>query len=579
MDINYLNSEELDFEIRSRGVQPGHNQEARRKQYRAMLKEIRAFPDKYKRKYFFDVGENLDSVRRSLHSLQPQACMLGTENPDSFLVKGFRTRLHYLSLRVAYLKPVSETERLELFQISNAVFDLEQCLSDLDKPESTEPEEAVCSQFVTTTGELAQSTPNKPQTVDSLLTEQFFEISEAPPTEKPSVIRDGSTLVTSTIISSTSSGDQYSPFQRDLVPPEIPIEEHIRPFEAEKPTIKPLVNLSNEPDCSIAIHSCASHPQASLPALTQKSMPVFKWNIRFSGNSGRGSVSSFLEKVEELRISRNVTSTELFNSASLLFTDVALLWYRSIKNQVSSWSQLVTLLKRDFLPPDYDHDLLLEIIARTQGVNENVMVYILSMEALFRKLSKPYPEEYILKQIIRNLNPYFSEKLSLCEVVSLDQLKDLCRKVQENKVRVDKYRPPPQKKSGLLEPEMACLAIQSDSSYPPRNARNPSGQRSLPMTRAPQGRLPAPPLGQLQCWNCSSYGHVAVSCPRPKTTFCYGCGRRGAIRTTCPNCNADVRQPKNEGAGSGRGAAAVFSQPRPYTSDTLADAVPENAHR
>ncbi|KAK4884140.1 hypothetical protein RN001_000411 [Aquatica leii] len=53
-------------------------------------------------------------------------------------------------------------------------------------------------------------------------------------------------------------------------------------------------------------------------------------------------------------------------------------------------------------------------------------------------------ESEIIDQILRNLNPYFSERVSLHDVDSLDRLKELCRKVQDVKSRIDKYHPLPQ---------------------------------------------------------------------------------------------------------------------------------------
>ncbi|KAK4881420.1 hypothetical protein RN001_004739 [Aquatica leii] len=92
---------------------------------------------------------------------------------------------------------------------------------------------------------------------------------------------------------------------------------------------------------------------------------------------------------------------------------------------------------------------------RTQGPHEDVFFYIMSVEALYRRLETQPSESEIIDQILRNLNPYFSERVSLHDVDTLDRLKELCRKVQDVKSRIDKYHPPPQKRSVLLEPDLA----------------------------------------------------------------------------------------------------------------------------
>ncbi|RVE53122.1 hypothetical protein evm_002219 [Chilo suppressalis] len=82
---------------------------------------------------------------------------------------------------------------------------------------------------------------------------------------------------------------------------------------------------------------------------------VHKLNIRFNGKT---CVKAFLQRLEELCLSRGVTDGKLFNSAAELFTDEALCWYRGVQSEVHSWLGLKTLLLDEYLPSDYDHRLL-----------------------------------------------------------------------------------------------------------------------------------------------------------------------------------------------------------------------------
>ncbi|KAH0814758.1 hypothetical protein GEV33_008033 [Tenebrio molitor] len=65
-------------------------------------------------------------------------------------------------------------------------------------------------------------------------------------------------------------------------------------------------------------------------------VPVHKWNLKFSGEDPRLSLSSFLIRVEELRIARHATEEDLYNSAIDLFEGRALTWYRSIRRQATA---------------------------------------------------------------------------------------------------------------------------------------------------------------------------------------------------------------------------------------------------
>jgi hypothetical protein len=63
---------------------------------------------------------------------------------------------------------------------------------------------------------------------------------------------------------------------------------------------------------------------------------VYKWGVSYDG---RSVLVAFLEKVKDLTVARGVTEDELFRSAYDFFTEPALTWYRSVRDNVSSWNQ------------------------------------------------------------------------------------------------------------------------------------------------------------------------------------------------------------------------------------------------
>lgn len=281
------------------------------------------------------------------------------------------------------------------------------------------------------------------------------------------------------------------------------------------PVASSTMNLTNAPNLSV------------LPVYS-KSPAINKWGIKFSGQSSTESVMSFLEKINELCEARNISTEDLFTASVDLFSGTALLWYRNIKKEVHCWSELVNCLKRDFLPVDYEDDLLSEIRSRTQGPSENVLFYIIAVEALFNRLTTPPIEKDIVKQIRRNLNPYFAEKLVMIETISLSDLKDKCRSIQELKTRNERYHPPPSKKQGLLEPDLACLNLND-----------------IPTVSKAKSIVTQPvTVSSMLCWNCQHPGHSHRECTAARSLFCYKCGTKGYYSNSCINC-----LPKNEQAG------------------------------
>lgn len=65
--------------------------------------------------------------------------------------------------------------------------------------------------------------------------------------------------------------------------------------------------------------------------------PISKWGVTFDDTS---SVTDFMERVEEVRLSRRVSKQQLLVSAAEIFSERALVWFRSIRNTISTWDDL-----------------------------------------------------------------------------------------------------------------------------------------------------------------------------------------------------------------------------------------------
>jgi hypothetical protein len=121
-------------------------------------------------------------------------------------------------------------------------------------------------------------------------------------------------------------------------------------------------------------------------------VPVHKWNLKFSGENPRLSLSSFLIRVEEFRIARHATEEDLYNSAIDLFEGRALTWYRSIRRQANDWKSRVGLLRKQFQPTEYNDKLFDEIRRRTQGADESIAMFVAVMDNLFDRATVRVPE-------------------------------------------------------------------------------------------------------------------------------------------------------------------------------------------
>lgn len=252
-------------------------------------------------------------------------------------------------------------------------------------------------------------------------------------------------------------------------------------------------------------------------------VPVYKWGLKFD-NSG-SSIASFLERVEELRRARGVTHQELYEFAVDLFAGSALVWYRAASIRIQSWHQLTKELREVFQPADYDIRLHQEIFNRLQGDNEPIDLYIAAMEGLYGRLAVPVPEPTCLAQIYNNLHPQLQDRLALCSIHTLEQLRSMGRRAEAGRLSAVRVRPTTTGGT-TLEPDLAY--------------QDQSHRRKLLSGRVAGVQPSDSDRQDPVCWNCEGKGHRFRFCRQPKRRFCFGCGKEDVFKRDCIRCN-----PKN----------------------------------
>lgn len=293
-------------------------------------------------------------------------------------------------------------------------------------------------------------------------------------------------------------------------------------------------SVSTDPDISLALagedsemDECDEDEEVIVTApvirssFKYRSQPVEKWNVKFGGDS-KLTLHQFLERVEELKHARNVSDEEMFVSAIDLFEGKALMWFRANKNRCDSWSNLINLLKKHFEPPDYRPRLFNDIITRTQDPSETFVDYFSSMSAMFNRYGD-ISEEIKLSILIRNLAPFYT--MQLPDVSSLRELEEECLKIEVKKFRTDNYKPPSRNRNKYVEPDLACIRLETSSAA--------SCSSEVPKSVVERRT----PLAKLSCYHCRKEGHIKRDCPSLKNLVCYRCGELNVTVRTCKKCN------------------------------------------
>lgn len=280
----------------------------------------------------------------------------------------------------------------------------------------------------------------------------------------------------------------------------------------------------------------SSIPQIERYRGSRRVYPIYKWKIVFRGDSKGISLNDFLQQIRLLSRTESVSDKELLRGAYYLFEGPAKIWFRATCEKFFTWEQLVQSLKFEFLPADHDYWLLREIDQRLQGKEENFSLYLAQMELYFKNLIEPISENQKLKTIIRNLQPFYLEKLPIVDINTISQLTIYCKKIEDLRYNLNRRsnvnrsvlepslnKPNKQPRTFAVEqnplPELISMKIE-DNTQNSKDSANSLVEKSL------------------TCWNCLQKGHGFPACPQKKVkVFCYKCGKIGFVLSTCPKCS------------------------------------------
>lgn len=277
-------------------------------------------------------------------------------------------------------------------------------------------------------------------------------------------------------------------------------------------------------------------PIAAVPNTSRApSVPVYKWDVRFSGAREGLSVNAFIERVEEFRISRGISQSELFNSITDLLTGKALSWYRSVRGNINSWPEFVDKLRGNYLPFNFQNDLMKEIREREQGPDETVSEFFSCMINYFSRLQKKLTEQEKIEIIYNNLDSFYIERMGLHikNLNTVDKLQETCQNLENSKNMITRRvasRRENRNRANILEPDLTYEGnLTSTQISQPSTSRNRRSNFSV---------------NSISCWNCGDLGHKFTECRKPREkSFCFRCGKAGVTKYNC-GCSS-----KNESSG------------------------------
>ena len=238
----------------------------------------------------------------------------------------------------------------------------------------------------------------------------------------------------------------------------------------------------------------------------------------------------------------------LYKSAVEFFVGDAFAWFKRIKTSgsVKDWPSLVERLKKDFLSQDQDEDIWNQIKSRKQRRNESIHIFVSHLDTLFNRLSRPPAEVSKVRYVRQNLLPDYSSHLALSDIASVEDLVNLCRKIEENpnlKNKLPANQIPSTSSVCFLDND-SCP--KDNNSYSFQSKQNINKNKSFSKHKTQQqssfqnsNKSQETNLNktkkEIVCWNCDQVNHTFGDCRLKRKTFCYKCGTKNVKFSSCPN--------------------------------------------
>lgn len=208
---------------------------------------------------------------------------------------------------------------------------------------------------------------------------------------------------------------------------------------------------------------------------------------------GHGCPKEFLLRLEELQPLKGYTYEQCLLALPLLLNGSALSWYRSRKQEFTSWSIFKILFLEQYTP--HNHDLILEqkLRNRKQRAGESLSEFITEVVCMSSKLNKPLPESTLLELVKLNIHSDFATYLVGRTFLTLADLIRVGRDIET-------YIKP--NKSYYRHPKVEAIRDTA-----------------------------------LTCLKCKRSGHSYRDCKKFPGIQCFKCGKTGTVTAKCTNCS------------------------------------------
>lgn len=239
----------------------------------------------------------------------------------------------------------------------------------------------------------------------------------------------------------------------------------------------------------------------NLPASSIKLPDLKRSKIVFEGKT---CVREFITQVEEYFLYKNFDESLLVGSFSDLLSGSAAKWFRTIRFNIASWTELKVALLKRFDKLEFDYFLEYELRTRKQKFSESLPDFITELMDMASRLATPISESVVITIVKHNMLPIYTPYVVGRHIASLDCFMNLGKELEifvNRKSLKEPFKP-------FKVEKIQSSAVKTEN-----------------------------PL----CLKCQSSGHTYRDCATIPGMICFKCKKLGVITKFCDVCNLEKK--------------------------------------
>ncbi|XP_076934328.1 uncharacterized protein LOC143600560 [Bidens hawaiensis] len=269
-----------------------------------------------------------------------------------------------------------------------------------------------------------------------------------------------------------------------------------------------------------------------------------------------------IEKIEKVLAISKCANEDKVLYASNLFKDEALEWWDSIIQAKGStdaysmeWKEFIGMITRKFCPK-YEQEQMKENFLNLKMEGSDLKDYNSKFFAYSRLVPQLVtPESEKINQYIWGLNSKIRDVVKAAMPTTMDLATELAGVLTEGMMRTLKEK----EKNKVTKKVEESLKMKSESNKSDKRSSKKVFQPSIPECKACKRRHLGKCWFEKFCKYCNISGHSTEECyTKNKDITCFGCGKKGHVKTTCLKLNQVGGSGTKTGGGARKGHARAF---------------------